>query len=111
ELYLVYQPLVDLRTGALIGSEALLRWKHPKLGLIPPMHFIPIAEETGIIHDIGRWVLQEACKQNQKWIEEGYHDLFVSVNVCAQQIQYRDFLNIINATSTISIYELIRILM
>lgn len=102
ELYLVYQPLVDLRTGALIGSEALLRWKHPKLGLIPPMHFIPIAEETGIIHDIGRWVLQEACKQNQKWIEEGYHDLFVSVNVSAQQIQNRDFLNIIKEALTLS---------
>lgn len=102
ELYLVYQPLVDLRTGVLIGSEALLRWKHPKLGLIPPMHFIPIAEETGIIHDIGRWVLQEACKQNQKWIEEGYHDLFVSVNVSAQQIQNRDFLNIIKEALTLS---------
>jgi len=93
ELYLEYQPLIDLHTGELIGSEALLRWKHPTRGLIPPLDFIPIAEETGMIHEIGNWVVHEACRQNQEWIEKGLGDLFVSVNVSAQQFQDQEFLD------------------
>lgn len=93
ELFIVYQPLVDLQSGMLIGSEALIRWNHPNLGLISPIEFIPIAEETGLIHDIGKWILSEACKQNQKWIEKGFGEIFISVNVSAKQFQHPTFLN------------------
>ncbi|MCU9612468.1 EAL domain-containing protein [Caldibacillus lycopersici] len=98
ELFLMYQPLVSLQSGKLIGSEALVRWMHPKLGLIPPLEFIPIAEETGLINDIGKWVLIEACKQQKKWVEEGLGELFISVNVSAYQFQHSDFIaNVKNA--------------
>ncbi|WAA08685.1 EAL domain-containing protein [Fervidibacillus albus] len=93
ELYLYYQPLVDLKTGVINGSEALVRWNHPKLGLISPLHFIPIAEETGVIHEIGNWVLHEACKQNKKWMEEGIGELSISVNVSAVQFQHPHFID------------------
>ncbi|WP_062352118.1 EAL domain-containing protein [Bacillus kwashiorkori] len=92
ELFLNYQPLVCLKTGQIIGSEALVRWNHPKLGIIPPMDFIPLAEETGLIFDIGKWVLMEACAQNQMWIDSGLGNLSISVNVSAQQFQHPAFL-------------------
>jgi predicted signal transduction protein with EAL and GGDEF domain len=67
QLRLVYQPQIDLRTGAITGTEALLRWDHPRLGVIPPMTFIPIAERNGLIGPIGAWVLHEACVQACSW--------------------------------------------
>ncbi|WP_442599138.1 bifunctional diguanylate cyclase/phosphodiesterase [Neobacillus sp. D3-1R] len=92
EFFLCYQPLVDLDSGRLYGSEALIRWNHPKLGLVSPADFIPLAEETGLIQEIGSWVLYTACKQNKKWQEKGLKDLSVSVNVSAEQFQKPDFL-------------------
>lgn len=95
ELTLCYQPKVDLHTGEIIGSEALLRWKHPELGDISPSEFIPIAEETGQIVSIGEWVLRKACKQNILWQEGGFPSLCISVNVSVRQFQHSDFVKIV----------------
>lgn len=84
-----YQPIVDLLTGEVTGVEALLRWRHPERGLIPPAEFIPLAEETGLIAPIGRWVLEEACRQVVAW-QEAFpraSSLTVSVNISALQLQ------------------------
>ncbi|MBE4909305.1 EAL domain-containing protein [Bacillus luteolus] len=91
EFHLCYQPLISLATGKIYGSEALIRWNHPKLGLVSPGDFIPLAEETGLIQDIGKWVMLTACKQNKKWHEMGYKDLTISVNVSANQFQQMGF--------------------
>lgn len=82
---LVYQPQVDVRTGAIFGVEALLRWDHPAEGTISPADFIPIAEETGLIAPIGDWVLETACAQNRRWQDEGLPPITMSVNVSAHQ--------------------------
>ena len=71
ELFLVYQPQMDIATGKITGLEALLRWQHPELGLVPPDKFIRIAENSGLIMPIGEWVLRTACSQARKWQEEG----------------------------------------
>lgn len=93
EFFLVYQPQICTKTGRISGSEALLRWKHPKYGAVSPDRFIPLAEETGLIHDIGRWVLFAACTEAKKWQESGHSDCWVSVNVSARQFQRADFVN------------------
>jgi diguanylate cyclase (GGDEF)-like protein len=85
ELFLQYQPIADVRSGRIIATEALLRWKHPEFGLLSPDKFIPIADETGLIIPIGEWVLREACRQTRVWQEQGFHDLGISVNVSAVQ--------------------------
>jgi EAL domain-containing protein (putative c-di-GMP-specific phosphodiesterase class I) len=85
EIEVVYQPIVDLRTGKVTATEALARWHHPELGTIPPDEFIPIAEQTGTIDAIGEWVLRTACRETQAWREAGYADLRVAVNVSAEQ--------------------------
>lgn len=92
EFYLMFQPLIDLDTGEIFGSEALIRWNHPKHGLISPANFIPLAEETGLIEEIGSWVLRTACKENKKWQLLGNENLSVSVNVSAYQFQQPGFL-------------------
>lgn len=87
ELLLLYQPIVDLNSGRLAGFEALVRWQHAQRGMISPMDFIPIAEETGLIIPIGTWVVQEACRQGREWLDqEGNSDLFISVNVSSRQL-------------------------
>ena len=85
QLVLVYQPTFDLRSESITGVEALLRWNHPTRGLIMPDDFIPIAEESGVIVPIGRWVLQEACRQAAVWRDSG-HPLAISVNVSGRQL-------------------------
>jgi Amt family ammonium transporter len=87
ELRLHYQPLVDLQTGAVLGMEALLRWEHPTRGLIPPLSFIPLAEETGLILPIGRWVLETACHRLRDWQRRfpAAENLAISVNLSARQ--------------------------
>jgi diguanylate cyclase (GGDEF)-like protein len=80
-----YQPKVDLATGQITGVEALLRWTHPDLGMLPPMQFIPLAEEIGLIVPIGRWVLREACAQNMAWQRQGLRAVSMAVNLSPRQ--------------------------
>jgi len=88
EFQLYYQPIMHLQSGALMGWEALLRWQHPQRGPISPAVFIPVAEETGLIVPIGRWVLETACQQARTWLDRsGGHALTMSVNVSARQFQ------------------------
>lgn len=86
ELLLHFQPVIDLKTGNITGAEALVRWKHPEFGLIPPDEFIPLADETGIIIDIGEWVLHQACKQAKSWHDAGLSHMSIAVNVSAVQL-------------------------
>ena len=88
ELHLNYQPSVDIGTGRITGCEALVRWRHPSRGMVPPDKFIPLADEVGLINDIGRFVIDEATGQMQRWRAAGMGDLNVSVNVSA--VQFRE---------------------
>lgn len=92
QLCLYYQPQVDLKTGRLIGVEALLRWNHPRQGLVPPDDFIPLAEETGLIVALGEWVLREACRQQVRWTRQGFPGLRMAVNISGRQLKHRDFI-------------------
>jgi len=87
QLFLVYQPQFEVRTGELSGMEALLRWDHPEHGMISPSEFIPVAERSGLILDIGAWVLREACRQAAAWCNAGHKPLTVSVNVSTVQFR------------------------
>jgi PAS domain S-box-containing protein len=89
ELSLHYQPRVDLRSGQVAGMEALLRWQHPQLGMVAPARFIGVAEETGLIVEIGAWVLRQACLQNRAWQAEGLPRLRVAVNLSPRQFHHR----------------------
>jgi diguanylate cyclase (GGDEF)-like protein/PAS domain S-box-containing protein len=93
ELRLYYQPEVDIATGEVAGMEALLRWQHPRRGIIGPAEFIPLAEETGLIVPIGRWALEEACRQARAWesLRQGRGPLVMSVNLSVQQLQQSGF--------------------
>jgi diguanylate cyclase (GGDEF)-like protein len=91
ELVLHYQPVKDLASGSVASMEALVRWAHPSLGLVAPTEFIPLAEETGLIVDIGRWVLTEACTQCAAWRAEGFEQVGVSVNVSGRQLETPGF--------------------
>ncbi len=89
EFVLYYQPKVDVISGRITGAEALVRWKHPELGIVSPAKFIPIAEETGLIVEIGQWVLRAACAQIQGWTQRGLPPLSISVNVSSAQFKQR----------------------
>jgi EAL domain-containing protein (putative c-di-GMP-specific phosphodiesterase class I) len=91
ELFLVYQPQMDIVSGKIIGLEALLRWQHSELGLVPPDKFIRIAENCGLIVPIGEWVLRTACSQARKWQEDGLPPVKVAVNVSAVQFRRQGF--------------------
>ncbi len=95
ELRLHYQPLVDLTTDRIIGFEALVRWQHPVRGLVPPLSFIPLAEETGLIVPLGRWVLETACRQAREWRDarRGASQLMMSVNLSARQFGQPDLVD------------------
>lgn len=90
QLKLVYQPQLDLASGRIIGAEALLRWFDPVEGMIPPDRFIPVAEASGLISELGLWVLREACGQGRRWQDEGLPPLTLAVNVAARQLQHGD---------------------
>jgi diguanylate cyclase (GGDEF)-like protein/PAS domain S-box-containing protein len=92
EFVLHYQPQIDLASGAMIGAEALIRWQDPEHGLVSPVQFVPIAEECGLIVPIGRWVLREACRQVQAWLNAGLPAVPVAVNISALEFRHKDFL-------------------
>ncbi len=92
QFQLYYQPIVSLKTGKITSVEALVRWHHPRRGLILPGEFIILAEETGLILSIGEWVLRAACKQAVEWRKAGYEDLRVSVNISPRQMQEQEYL-------------------
>lgn len=98
ELFLNYQPILNGVTGRTSGVEALLRWRHPQRGIIPPERFIPLADESGLIVQIGAWVMREACLQGRRWHEQGMQDLSMSVNVSAVQFAQPRLLETVRTT-------------
>ena len=92
EFTLYYQPQVDIKTGKIEGAEALIRWIHPTMGFVSPMDFIPLAEETGLILQIGEWVLYTACKQNKAFQDAGLPPVRIAVNLSVRQLQQSDFI-------------------
>ena len=96
EFVLHYQPKVDIDTGMIIGAEALIRWQHPKAGIIMPSKFISILEETGLIVSVGEWVLRTACAQNQAWQNIGMQPLQIAVNLSARQFMQKDLIGMIS---------------
>jgi len=97
EFELLYQPQVAVDSGKVVGKEALIRWNHPQRGVLTPIHFIEIAEETGLIVSIGKWVIEEACRQHQEWVKSGLEPLRISVNISAMQFYQKDFCEMIRS--------------
>jgi diguanylate cyclase (GGDEF)-like protein/PAS domain S-box-containing protein len=95
ELFLMYQPQVEISTGRIVGAEALVRWQHPELGLVPPNKFIGIAENSGLIMPIGEWVLRTACAQARRWQDQGLPAIPIAVNVSAVQFRQEGFLELV----------------
>ncbi len=95
QLFLAYQPQLDLQSGKIIGIEALVRWRHPQMGLMQPQDFIPIAEETGLIIPIGEFVLRTACAQAKAWQDQGLPTIRMAVNVSARQFKQHDFVDLV----------------
>ena len=89
QLLLHYQPKVSLRSGRIVGAEALIRWSHPQHGMIPPGKFVPLAEETGLILELGSWILNEACRQIRSWLDAGLEMVPIAVNLSARQFNER----------------------
>ncbi len=92
ELKVFYQPKICVKTGRIKGVESLIRWQHPEKGLVPPTDFVPIAEETGLIIPMGKWILEQACQQAHYWHQQGHSDLIVSINVSPKQFHYKGFI-------------------
>jgi EAL domain-containing protein (putative c-di-GMP-specific phosphodiesterase class I) len=90
EFLVHYQPRVSVDSLTVTGVEALVRWQHPQLGLIPPSEFIPLAEDTGLIVPIGEWVLHTACLQGRRWLDQGFAPIQIAVNISARQFHDRD---------------------
>lgn len=98
ELFVCYQPKVDLRSGIIVGMEALVRWRHPDLGIVSPGEFIPVAERTGLINDISAWITRVVCAQISMWREGGHTELRVSVNISPAEMKNEQLAeNILNA--------------
>ncbi len=95
ELIIYYQPII--KDNKILGAEAVLRWFHPEIGVIPPGQFIPLAEECGLIQKIGSWVLFSACRQNKKWHDMGFNDLYISVNISAKQLRSAGLITVIDS--------------
>ncbi len=91
EFVLYYQPQVTAQEQNITGVEALIRWQHPELGLIPPSDFIPLLEETGLIIEVGDWIMETACQQLKVWVQAGYTDLSMSINVSGHQFHNQKF--------------------
>ncbi len=98
EFELVFQPQINLRSGEIVGVEALLRWEHPEHGTIPPAEFIPFAEESGMIVDIGKWVITRAAKELQHWKQSGLPGIRMAINMSARQLMEHDIVNYIVST-------------
>jgi diguanylate cyclase (GGDEF)-like protein len=95
EFTLHYQPQVDLVSGRIVSAEALIRWQHPEMGLVSPAMFVPLAEETGLIVPIGEWVLDAACTQTKAWLNAGFNNISIGVNLSARQFRQKNLLQII----------------
>lgn len=95
EFILNYQPILNVKSNKVEGVEALIRWMHPKRGLISPLEFIPLAEETGLINIIGEWVIRTACEQNKKWQKSSYEHICISVNVSTIQLMQTNFIDMV----------------
>jgi len=96
QLYLVYQPQISYRDHRVVGVEALLRWQHPELGMVPPDQFIPLAEQNGNIITIGEWVLDQACRQLREWHDLGFSDLRMAVNLSTVQLHHSELPRVVN---------------
>ncbi|ASJ75345.1 putative bifunctional diguanylate cyclase/phosphodiesterase [Granulosicoccus antarcticus] len=97
EIFMVYQPKVHVASNQIAGAEALVRWLHPELGLISPVNFIPLAEDSGMIVSIGEWVLRESCFQARRWQLMGYKDFKIAVNVSIRQLHEPDFISTVKS--------------
>jgi diguanylate cyclase (GGDEF)-like protein/PAS domain S-box-containing protein len=97
EFHLVYQPQVDLQSGQVVGLEALLRWHHDELGVVSPAQFIPLAEQSGLIRDIGAWVLRRACHQGRIWLDQGFRFGRIAVNIAGPQIRHNGLLQVVQS--------------
>lgn len=104
ELRLVFQPIVSLKTNEMLGAEVLIRWEHPEWGMISPLEFIAMAEETGYITQIGKWVVRKACEYYREWLKKGYKPIKISINFSSIQLLEADFAN--NLVQTILEYGL-----
>jgi EAL domain-containing protein (putative c-di-GMP-specific phosphodiesterase class I) len=102
EFQLYYQPIVDAGTRAIRGFEALMRWKHPTLGMVPPVRFIPIAETNGLINLLGAWALKAACVQLRQFEEVAQRELYVSVNISPRQFRNDKFLDVLDDALALS---------
>ncbi|MBZ0158165.1 MAG: EAL domain-containing protein [Alphaproteobacteria bacterium] len=97
EFELYYQPQISIKTGQIIGVEALIRWRHPTQGMVPPMRFIPVAEETGLIIPISEWVIRTACAQNRGWQEQGFPRITMAVNISMKHFKQPNLVELIDA--------------
>lgn len=98
QLYLVFQPIYNIANDTIAGFETLVRWKHPELGEVKPFEFIPVAEECGLILPIGEWILKKACIQMKHWLDQGFEDILIAVNVSAPQFSHQDVPNLVKRT-------------